>query len=633
MHSRPACQTCRGEGVQCPGYPKSIRWSAKHEVFNPVPPRSTPPDSAVEQPRGIQSEQASSRLTAPTGHHLDEAQKSRFAHDPQRLPLPVAFAEPDPVWPDFDACTYQALGLSSDWLMELDFQYPFQEPLSFGVTDKSPDPNQANTGDTSKNSTGNFSSPPTPRFEGSATRSSPSKSLLQTYYRLSGPGQVLGLTDEAFVEYYFENVCALYSCFDSAKNPFRSVVEREWTKSPAMFLTIQSMAIGHLTNFYPTLGPLGLQKRSQAWEYLQRDLRTTRIGTRSDDVLLMNLLLLGMSSAWHQSSNLGMQYILIAREIMQRRLQSTRSGRTPPAQHTRLDDDFLGYSLLYWEMLISWIDPVPLAPLYVRLDLPSPVPPHITSPTMPHPCTGVVSEVHFALAEIGRVVRRQQSQKLSLHPRQFESSTSESSNRRWAASLENFLHAIELPQEEQIIDYDDLKTSKPDLITIADVYRRIGLLELYRLYPDLLRSRIEHSSGALDTATLITDTNQHETADTHPERLCVLAYQALELAKPIVITAGVCRLLPLVLLIAGSYLRLFEGNTLAQQLSREDVILARYLVEARLLVLSRKYPQKPLLQMMDIMKEVWSRLDPGGDPKNAHWMEVMHELNWQTIMG
>ena len=122
-----------------------------------------------------------------------------------------------------------------------------------------------------------------------------SRRYLETFYRISVPGRVSGLADEDFVNHYFTNVCALYSCFDSELNLFRSLVDKLWTHSPTIFLSIQSMAVGHLSNYYPHLAPLGLQKRSQAWKYLQRDLRVQRVGKKASETVLLSLLLLGLS--------------------------------------------------------------------------------------------------------------------------------------------------------------------------------------------------------------------------------------------------------------------------------------------------------------------------------------------------
>jgi hypothetical protein len=91
---------------------------------------------------------------------------------------------------------------------------------------------------------------------------------------------------------------------------------------------------------------------------------------------------------------------------------------------------------------------------------------------------------------------------------------------------------------------------------------------------------------------------------------------------------------PLLLLIAGSRLKIPNDSSSSHVQAEDgsnDVMQLRYFVEARMIVLARKYAQKPLQQMLDILKEVWHRLDDGSG--RAHWMDVMHAERWQTILG
>lgn len=369
---------------------RKLRWSSKHEVLKDGPSRRRRHRTASSAAHTNTQSSSSSLPVQPQGGAGKkpapdiadgEASSDPLLHNAGSVPQDLDTASHmgfDGLWPDLDDCSYGDLGLSDNFLLELDLQYSHQELTTDGMRlgedinqdDPLPDSglhevassdldlremrNGHGTVATRQNSIANAGQPAGSTAPGSEN------SLLQTYYRLSEPGQVIGLTDESFVDYYFENVCSVLSCFDSAMNPFRSVVEQMWTNSAAMYLTIQSMAIGHLANYYPYLAPLGLEKRSQAWKYLQRDLQSFRIGKVSGDSLLMTLLMLGLSSSWHQPSHLGMQYLLIARDLMQRRLQRPQNKAEKSQDDTAVDDGFFGHALMYWEMLISFVDPVPL---------------------------------------------------------------------------------------------------------------------------------------------------------------------------------------------------------------------------------------------------------------------------------
>ena len=116
--------------------------------------------------------------------------------------------------------------------------------------------------------------------------------------------------------------------------------------------------------------------------------------------------------------------------------------------------------------------------------------------------------------------------------------------------------------------------------------------------------------------------------------VCAIAIYTLELSKDITISSAACRLQPLILVSCAGQLALPNSPTTSDELQNaglDEVALARYFVEERMLALSRKYPQRQILQMLEIIKETWQRLDNGSE--NAHWLEVAHENGWQTMFG
>lgn len=141
------------------------------------------------------------------------------------------------------------------------------------------------------------------------------------------------------------------------------------------------------------------------------------------------------------------------------------------------------------------------------------------------------------------------------------------------------------------------------------------------MFPDILSERISNELGCLSTI------EQLEPLESADGWLIAVALHILNAVKQISISSAACRLLPPILLSAASQLRL-EPDCSPE--CREKVVDARYSVEARMLILSRKYPQRPFLQMMDVVKEVWERLD--NETSQAHWMNVMHEGGLLTLI-
>lgn len=195
----------------------------------------------------------------------------------------------------------------------------------------------------------------------------------------------------------------------------------------------------------------------------------------------------------------------------------------------------------------------------------------------------------------------------------------------WATHLERLLYNSVPPQPADVVDPGDRKTPVTDLLAVAKAYRLIGLLEIYRAFPTLFWSRVSQAGPEFAPRT-----EQSCFADELDSRLTELAHATLELVKPVPITSGACRLLTLIMLISGSQLRLPDGEV--PDADRHDAIVdARYLVEQRMLVLSRKYASRPQLCALDIVKEVWDRAD--AHSPGAHWIDVAHDKSWQTIIS
>lgn len=535
-------------------------------------------------------------------------------------------------WPSFDVAGFEDFGLSDFPLVDSRTPFWLQQPLHTDSVSYLGGPSHlrcvgspAQARD-QRPTDQQRAEPATTDHEDArdhASSSFGSKRFLQTYYRISRPGQVSGLTDEDFVNYYFHNVCTVYSCFDSPQNKFRSLVADAWTSSATIYLAIQSMAAGHLANHYPSLAPLGLQKRSQAWRYLQKDLQLHRVAKIPTETILLSLLLLGPSSSWHQVSNLGMQFLFIARNLMQTYLRESASRSNAPELQ---NEEFFHEAMLRWEMVASFVDPVPFMALAGNMQLPQQRLPTGRLKMLPHPWTGVAPEIHFAVAEVGRMLRRRRTHSVAIPgtPQTSSSAYISATDDQWVQSLESFLHNIELPGTDDIANYEDVRTPSADLIITADGMRFAGLLEIYGVFPDLLQRHADNDTELSGFSFGSTEEGDDSPTDT----LTAIAMHALDTVKPISITSAACRFLPFILLVAGSRLRLAAGSSDREQ---EEITQVRFLVEARMLLLSRKYPQGPQLRILDIIKECWQRLDQGS--AEAHWLDVADEKGWQTLVG
>lgn len=224
-----------------------------------------------------------------------------------------------------------------------------------------------------------------------------------------------------------------------------------------------------------------------------------------------------------------------------------------------------------------------------------------------------------------------------------ERSQKDEIDEQWSSSLERLLQSIRLPEVQDIEDYGDSYTPKMDLLRAAEAYRFVGLLEVYMIVPSLLEARIARGeafppSAVEDFTEPSDDLGFLEARDSW---LSAIALHTLNLIKDVSIHSATCRMHLLVLVSAGSQLRTPGGSSSSSSSSAPDepqnaahhdkVLEGRGFVDSRMLALSRKYPQKQVLQILDIIKEAWDRLDRG--EKRVHWLGIAHEQNWQTMLG
>lgn len=658
--NRPACQVCIDAGAECPGSVPQLKWSRKHEKFDPV-------DSAQE-PKSKARRKNGSKATIST-ESSNEPPEPTAAEEQTTSPDQVVSAAPATThtWPpsqmDFDPAMLDWMNYGLGGLEDL---APDNMSQLFGTGQTSfaqfdpltglpgaesriipmgfdpyalplvPTPWHGSSNAASHYS-GSYASPlngqpqqPNGDQNDKESDRKEGGSLLGAFYRLATPSKTARFSEEHLIQHYFSEVSSLYSCFDSEKNPFRSIVAELRTESTTINLSIQSMAIAHLSNHYLYMAPLGRMKRMQSWKSLQIDLRRYRAGKIALDKVLMSCLLLGLSSAWHQPSDLGLQYLFIARNLIQVYLRSNRQSTSPlPNEKFYLD------AFMHWEMLASFFEPVAMMP-FPGFGAPDPPMPVRGETVTPHPWTGVAPELHFALAEVGRVLRRRMT-RLAMMGESYakERLPKDEMDEQWTGSLERLLQSIRLPEVEDIEDYGDKYTPGIDLLRAAEAYRFVGLLELYMIMPTLLEARIDR--GEPFPPSIDKDFVPPEEDSGFPERrdswLSAIALHTLELIKDVSIHSASCRMHYLILVSAGSQLRIPSESPMPDQQNthHEKVLEGRGFVDSRMLALSRKYPQKQVLQILDIIKEAWERLDRG--ESRVHWLGIAHEQNWQTMLG
>ncbi|KAF3393933.1 Glycerate dehydrogenase [Penicillium rolfsii] len=207
------------------------------------------------------------------------------------------------------------------------------------------------------------------------------------------------------VQYYFDYVCKAWSCFDSPLNPFRLIVSRLWSRNAAIYYAIQSMAAASLANDLPAMRIIGRQTQQQAIACLRNN---PRIGTlhrdNQDDEFFLALLMIGLTTAWHDAADLGLEYLKEAKDHLNKQQQMCQSPDSLLAKQYPLFQQ----CLLYWNMLAAFVAENSLlldeGSVLDQPDLETSVY-LIDGQTLPHPWTGPLSKALRLFYKTARIVR------------------------------------------------------------------------------------------------------------------------------------------------------------------------------------------------------------------------------------
>jgi len=258
---------------------------------------------------------------------------------------------------------------------------------------------------------------------------------------------------------------------------------------------------------------------------------------------------------------------------------------------------------------------------------------------LPHPWTGVACDAQNLVFEVGKLIRqrKRRSRRRSFSPESNDDQRA-AQDIFIAEDLKHRLQCLSFPDINTIVDPGDMETPVFHFLKIAECYRDTGLLQLYRVFPELL----PHQS-ILDEAESVEALAPSKTTSVN-EIMITLAMRVVDLLKSIPIESGTRCVQPFLLVAVASELYIPDFSASVRRPSIADydglsdtmptaidVLEARKFVLSRLSFLEHVLPAKPIRQMLNVMRETWRRLDDGNS--NVYWMDIMMEKGWETIMG
>ncbi|PWY78374.1 hypothetical protein BO70DRAFT_338960 [Aspergillus heteromorphus CBS 117.55] len=621
--TRPECTACVSKGRSCPGYTRDFKWSTKHEVSARHDGRR---DRGSSQPGVAPFAQTYRTSTIPGGEsevrvgdgetREDEGNDaivdaSRRQQSPrQHSPALVNGSTPK------ETRTIGTLDLDSFKASHVDPQ-----SLQLALLERRATELQR-------------------RLD---SRISPQLTDFPTF----------------LIEYWFKNICCIWSGFDSDRNLNRNLAMSTWTNQKSVFHCLQAMSAFHLAEQLPHLGDTAMTSWKSAVQAIHEDLAsvTTTSPTRLPTGLLLSLSGIGTTTCWTDSQQLGLPLL----KKMKTLLAHYNRSAALMSSSDRLYLEFFNDSCIYWDILCKVVtdDASPIGPSPALSPSSSSMPE--TAP--PHPWVGVSRNILELFANSILLCKRYCKR---LRSSDFKSATVHSlrdmiDGVHEARSLRKTLIGLKQSTGSQLAETGDKLTPLSHLVDVAEGYRLAALLQLYQTFKDLEDEYVSERDGSPDETWIQG-----------------LALELLDLMKRIPLESGSRCIQPLLYLSIATGLRscppvpvdvphiadgteclerhalqgnvtalsdilgqsdLQRSNVSSMKLTRMSVNIgqARRIIMQRVSVLEYSLPTKPITVLKALMKRIWDVWDAemcgGRTVRSKHWIEVMEESRLHTMFG
>lgn len=424
-------------------------------------------------------------------------------------------------------------------------------------------------------------------------------------------------------DYFFKEVIRKYCAWDSKVNTMRVLMGTLWQHSGPLYHIIQSMSASCLAENFPHLASVAVHERRQAVELLQLG---SIGGSKVKEDRLLATYLLGHTASWHNPRNLALDQFEASRALVQEWATQGENNETRTETIA-----FFEEGLDYWAMLLAFI-----GANACPHNLPS-----FTSTVqpkdrclLPHPWSGISRQTTRTLTEIGLLVsnyRKRFSKIKFLTERDMDVFRTVLKEAR---SLESRLLTTRQITSSDIQNTGDHQTTTVHLGKMEEAYRYTGLLQLYRVFPDLLTDRYspwdENNIVHIESALKVPSPAERD------EWLTKLALHIIKLVGEIPFESGTRSIQPFILVATSSELRCIPTTTEGSapdfiNATSIEIAQARQFVRARLSAYSHILPLRKVVNIIELVDSIWAALD-GGQPE-AYWMEIAHKEDLLTIMG
>ncbi|RSL82702.1 hypothetical protein CEP51_004981 [Fusarium floridanum] len=638
--SKPSCQLCSTRGVECGGYHLTLRWSRKHED-----PSKNVRRSAHTRSRGPSQRWSRTRRQSGPGTNA-VTRNDAINHDTSSNDTTVGNVVSDPL----DLMSFSGA------------DQPTRTALDPTSCDSSiPELPQAITDDPGDLGWSLVPSDPIEMTQESgdldvADAVIPSR---QTICPLSIPPEVNDVSI-SLIEYWFRDVCGLWSQYDSDFNFNRIIAATLWSTSAAVSTSLRGMSSAYLSTKGPHMQKTAISLMKEATKTISLELLVVKSSHQLEVVplgLLYGLLCVGTSICWLNATHLGIPLLREAKALLYRINQQSRDLSSEEWDILRT----LNRSWAYCELLLSMVADTGSFSQYdidkiqdVSVDqsptaqLVQPVMDHI-----PHPWTGVSTIVTRILTEIMRLCR---GYRMSLSQDLF-------TNHQFmfveeARALKERLLDLHFEAPAVTVETGDQRTPVQHLVNVAEAYQLVGLIHIYQTFPDLAD---------------VSDPNNPWAA--WDEFVTPLSLRLVKLIDMLPADSGCKMTQPLLCITASTGLRfgskeaaskndnlvgsatgdaesiencddmleyidhLVQADEALDHLtltveSRSEILSARCFLMNRLEVLGIVLPPRPIAVAKKLVQAIWNEYNNEGPvPGRVHWVDIMEKNNLRSLFG
>ncbi|KAM6505357.1 hypothetical protein FSOLCH5_014581 [Fusarium solani] len=212
----------------------------------------------------------------------------------------------------------------------------------------------------------------------------------------------------------------------------------------------------------------------------QLGLQWLKSGNDHDEDKMMGAILLGHTASWVNPHDL-------THENFDNALVMLHTWASKTQDHSRLS--FFGGAFDYWAMLLSFVSETNLDRNYLRHSIAEAGPSNANELIKPHSFIGTSGKIIQILTEVGSLIFKYRKRVAEIDFLCEGDLDSFRNSIREARQLERRLLTFEPLVSTSICDPGDQVTSTVHFVKIDEALRCTGLLQLYRVFPDLLQDR------------------------------------------------------------------------------------------------------------------------------------------------